>query len=199
MILDKTGLLKDEYLRSEYFNYGSGWFWFYFLMPVLMTYITIRWIPLLLKKSYKREKDDDFDMQDIKFRHNKKIESLKTQIEEKKIANLEKAEQRVEKEKQVESLETEEWRKEYIAFKRSRYFDEFRYIVEAIYEHKGQLNDDWNSNGHYYEFEVPTTVLTFAHTSNLVQLDKDRESIQLTDKGKFFVRQFALGADGATA
>lgn len=198
LVIKETGLLKDVYLKQTYFNYKTGRFWFDFLMPFVMTYLTVQWLPKLVIWAYRKEKTDEYDRQVIKVTHDKKVERLITELEERRIKTLDKAEERVEKEQKVENLETQEWRKEYEALKGTAFYGQFQKIIEAVYKYRGQVKAVWNTQAGYYQFEVPVRILTFAHTNNIIQFDKDSGDggvIQLTDKGKFFVRQYTLDTE----
>ena len=191
LIFKHTGLLKDTYLKKTYFDYSSVIFWFDFFAPFAMTYVTIWVLPWFILKAYKKEKHDDYDRQEVRNDYEKKIEDLKVKLENKRAQKADATTKRVRKEKSVEKIESREWDDDYTQFKKSKVFSEFQAIVESIYEHQGQIKT-WDGDIQMYTFEIPGNVLVYAHTNDLIELHKEVDKIDLTEKGKFFIRRYSL-------
>lgn len=188
-IWESTKLLKNDYLINKFCNLNDWFFYFSWVMPFLMTYLVIwhfpKWISL---PAYKKEEEYKTEKRKIKIRELKKIKKEENILEEE---NIKKLTLETKKNKQVKKNEeidpTKKWESDYLTFKKSRYFNNFDYIIESIYQHKGSIhfrneNDVW--------FSIPQETLAYCHSSDLIEITQD--SISLTDKGKFFVKKFTL-------
>lgn len=190
LILKKTGLLKDTYLRRTYFDYSNFFFWVRSVLPFLLTYLTIWWFSRLLLIAYRKEKNDEYDRNLIKIEVEQKLEKRKATLEEKKIEQLDVTTERVQKEQAVESLETSTWNKEYEALKKSNIWPHFDELVDCLYSYKGRVKYVGSGVAHRPEFQLDKDMLAYADSNNLVNYDRQDDHISLTDKGKYFVKQY---------
>lgn len=191
-IIEKTGLLKNEYLRGIFFDSSNFWSYVYFILPFILTYIIIwhfpKWVATPAFKEYLRTKTEQEKLT---------IEAQK-QLELQKVEKLEIVTSRVKKEHEVKKTEKEitaidptaDWQKEYEEFRNDQLFSQFQWVVDAIYKNNGQVRV-YDSYHERYTFEVPQQVLVYAHTNDLITLDKERGIIEITEKGKYFIKQFS--------
>ncbi|MBI2030928.1 hypothetical protein HYT05_04870 [Candidatus Kaiserbacteria bacterium] len=189
-IFEATGLLKDEYLQAVYFNTSDPAFYILWVFPFLFTYLIIWHFPWWVSiPAFK---------QDLEYRTVKRKLEIASQkeLEQKKVEELVVVTERVKKEKEVKQAEkeveridpTSQWREEYDGFSKSIFFHKFRDILNAIYKHNGNIKvvDQWET-----VFEIPQDILVYSHTNDLVNLDKTTSKIELTEKGRFFVKQIS--------
>jgi hypothetical protein len=191
-ILSKTGLLRDQYLQQTFPVFGSINFYLHFIFYPFFATILFFWIfPYLTREYYRKSLKNQKALQKIEIQ-----ESIEIKKEEKKLIqeetkvideNIKKSKQ--EKRAQIETPEVL-WEKEYKEFLKSIFWSKLDLIIDSIYEHGGDIKiyDDYNNR---YTFQIPKDILVYAHTNELVTLDKIKEKIELTEKGKFFVKRFS--------
>mgnify|MGYP001614772465 FL=1 len=162
------------------------------LLPIVLTYLIIwifpKWISI---PAFKKDVEYKTEKRRIEITAQKDLESQK-------IAELNVATVRIKKEKEVTKTKKEiekidpaqKWEGEYQNFKAQPLFSKFQSIIAAIYEHNGKISiyDSYNER---YSFQIPKDILAYSHTNDLVTFDKTKESIELTEKGKLFVRQYS--------
>lgn len=192
-VLLMSGLLKNDYLWQRYFSVHDWYFWFSWVMPFFLTYIIIWKLPKwVLVDAYTRTEDYETEKKVIKIANQKRIVREEAQLEEqttKKVTAV--AKQKVEEKKIKEADPTVEWDGQYQQFKQSKFASIFSMIITSIYEYNGDIKVE----GDLYErikFQIPQDLLAYAHTNDLVLLDKIKGKIELTAKGKFFVKKYTL-------
>lgn len=189
LILQETGLLKHEYLMT-FFDVHTIWFYVALIAPFVLTYVFIVCVPkwlLPIKKSHLKNKRDEYEaeLDDQKLRQVMEIDVLTIETEKaKKESELQKVEKKIEQENPEEV-----WRREFLDFKQTGFYKEFYTIVDSIYKHRGYIEDSDAGTGKIY-FQVPQSILVYAHTSGIIDVDKRDQRIDLTDKGKFFVKMY---------
>ncbi len=182
-ILDKTGLLKHVYLHQTFFNYQDWTFWVWQIIPFIITYFVIwkfpKWIGL---PAFKKEAEYEIEK--------RKVEIIgQRQLEEESVKKLEVTTQKAKKESEIKKIDPSiSWPQEYKEFKRSSFSKELRYIMDSIYKFNGDIVSS-DARGRRV-FEIPKDILAYFHTNDLVSLVEDEEKIELTEKGKFFIRLF---------
>ena len=194
----KYQLLRNEYLKRRFFDYHSKSihcleFWLLMLLPFALTYLIIWIFPkYLLLPAFKKHEEDITERKKILIDEQRKLEQAETRLQQEVVKSLEVKEEKAEKTERVRRTNPEAlWLEEYKEFKTTQLYQLFNYLVEAIYQKSGQIRiTDYNDN---IIFEVPTDVIVFADTNSLITFDpKISRKISLTDKGKFFVKQYSL-------
>lgn len=191
-IYEITRLLKNDYLYQKYFDYASLYFWTSWILPFLVTYLIVWIFPKwILIPAYEKTEEYETNKKIIKIGEEIKIEDKKLQLQKsttKKIAAV--AEQVIQEKKIREVDPAIEWVKEYNTFKNTPYYNDFELIVESLYEQHGQVS--WYRNMASYKTNIPKRTLAYAHANNLVEFEDNNKNIKLTDKGKFFLKQYSL-------
>lgn len=190
IILEQTGLLHHEFLSQTFLDLTSPEFYLKrLLLPIAVTWLLIWVAPrYLLIYAFKKEEEFKADKRIVIIQQQKRVEQEQKKLEEANIETLIAAEEKTQKEKEVKNIEKTDWASEYEDFKSTKIYTKFDYIIEAIYEYGGNIEFDNFGN----IFQIPQDVLVYAHTNDLVTLDKSKSKIELTEKGKFFVRQYSL-------
>jgi len=183
-IWNKTGLLKHVYLHQTFFNYRDLTFWFWQIVPFILTYFIIwkfpKWIAI---PAFER---------DVEYKVEKRKAEISGQrkLEEESVKKLEVETEKAQKQKLIKEIDPSiNWMREYNEFRTSIFFKEFRYIIDSIYKYNGDIVRR-NAYGNENVFEIPKDILVYSHTNDLVVLDKLKEKMELTEKGKFFVKLF---------
>lgn len=190
-ILVQTNMLKNDYLIQTFFNLQDWYFYASWILPLFLTWFVIWKLPdWVLLPAF--EKDEEYRVKKVntRLRLEKSILSEETKLVEQSAKKLEAEEKRASKQKSIEKTEPRIlWEKEYAEFKSSSHYASFGRIVEAIYQHGGRI--EWHvSPQSAVKVGIPKLLLAYAHTHELIELDKDKNNyqvIQLTEKGKFFV------------
>lgn len=72
IIYKKTGLLKNEYMRNQFFGYTDWWMWLAYVVVVLVLSGTMTWLMIwilpktLVKIAYQQELDDQYEREFMK-------------------------------------------------------------------------------------------------------------------------------------
>jgi hypothetical protein len=159
-----SGLLKNDYLVKTFFDLGNWYFYVSWILPFVFTWLIIWKFPKWISlPAFK--KDEEY-----------RLEKNRIRIIEQKKLEIKELEPRI------------GWRIEYNSFKNSQYYHDFNLIIESVYEGSGKIT--WA--GRRGLTNLPKGILAYAHTNGLIDLDGDKKSINLTEKGKFFVKRFSL-------
>lgn len=189
LVYEKNGLLKNEYLNRIY---GPGWdseHLVRFVLPFVLTYLTIWWLPRwVFIHAYRKEKQNDYERQEIKIEHELRIEKLKTASAVRNVKNLEKRETSLKKEKKIEKDNPEVvWEQEYQNFKTLNLYQYFDELIESLYTHGGKIKVYLGGST---SFELDRDLLAYADANALITYDRDKDFISLTEKGRYFVKQY---------
>ena len=189
IIFEKYRLLKNEYLHQEFFKYGTFEFWARFMTPFVMTWFTI-WIfhRHVVNRAYKKEKENDYRRQEIKFKYDKDVESLKQRKLEKQETTLKKMSTVIEKEKEIDENAKYLWESEYRELSKLPLVKYFENLIESLYSHGGKVRviDAYDE----LTFEINRDILAYADTNGLIEYNREKQLISLTEKGKYFVKRY---------
>jgi len=193
LIYKKTGLLKNEYLHHTFFNYGSLQFYLLWLLPFLVTWLIIWKLPrYLLIPAFKKDQQYRTEQRKITLSEERQIELEETKREETSVKRLDVTKDRVRKEKAIVDIDpTALWPDEYAQFKEANLHHRLIPIMEAVYEHAGATKVASEMYGVDPVFEVPMESLVTADTNDLIKFDRTKEKIELTEKGKYFIKRFS--------
>lgn len=189
-IWQSMGLLKNEYLVKNFFNFFDWYLYLSWILPFILTWLIIwkfpKWISL---PAFKKDEEYRLEKTKIRITEQKKVETEEIKFEQEKKKKLNVVRETVKKEKEIEKLDpTINWEKEYEIFKNTQYYSNFGIIIESIYQHNG--NTDWYQNNSVVKTHIPKGILAYCHTNGLIEFGKNNESISVSEKGKFFIRQF---------
>lgn len=184
-------LLKGDFLSKAFFNIQDWYFWFSLVMPFVLTYLVIWKFPdWFLIPAFKKDEEDKTKKRKIRIDEQKKLSEAEKELEEAKTEKLVVVEEKVKKEKAIKNIDpTVSWNEEYELFRKSVYYNDFNFLVESVYQHNGNVN--WVDRS-YIDHSIPKGVLAYSHTNGLIEFSKGNKDINLTDKGKFFVKMFSL-------
>lgn len=200
-ILDKTGLLKNEYLVREFYSYQYGIFWIEFVLKLslavvltgLMIWVLPRWVILPV---YSRTQADRTRKLEPQYAYEEKKEEILLRLERNKAAiKKEEANQAVQAAKVVaneakikKNDPTLQWSDEYESFKKIPLFSYFREIIESLYEHNGDIDVP-------HKFRLDRDILAYADANELVDYHTNEETISIKPKGRYFVSRFQTETD----
>jgi hypothetical protein len=192
-VFQVTGFLKNEYLIQRYFNIHTPYFWISWVAPFVVTYLIIRWFPKwFLIDAYSCEEKYRLEKRVIKLVQTKKVRQFEADLEVQTARKVTAVAKQIVEEKKIKEADPSiEWKEEYQEFKRSNFFDLFNMIITSIYQYNGDIKVE----GDYYgqiKFRLPQDLLAYAHTNNLITLEKKVGKIELTEKGKFFVKEYTI-------
>jgi|SRR3989344_2445801 len=189
-ILQISGLLKNDYLWQKYFNLSDLYFWFSWVMPFILTYIIIWKLPKwILLDAYDKTEEYETEKKIIKITQQRKIEQEDVKLQEqtaKKVTAV--AKQVIEEKKIKEADPTIGWSEDYEKFKKLDFAHKFSKIIESYYKRQGNIvfYNDYNQ----IVFEISEDILAYVHSNGIVDIDKDLNKIEMTEKGKYFINRF---------
>lgn len=187
--------LKNEYVWSYFIDYSSLQFWIIqgllFILACLLTWFFIKIFPkLILNKAYSWERDNELD------RQARKIE-YEVALAEKKESLLDSQKRQAVSEKETQDIQEDinkKWRKDFELFKKDPAFGSFEDILKSIYENRGRIKKTRYEDGSGQVLSrIPSGSLALADGLGLINVDNDKERIELTDKGRYFVSKYPLG------
>ena len=196
LIYKKYGLLKNEYVHQRFFGYGGGFdfsFLWGFIAPLLLTVIFIWVVPRwMLIYAYEQEQRHKTAKRMIKLEEEQKVVTFEKKLTKEKSAALDAEIELTEKAKEAAKLDPKlVWAQEFEKFKEDPAFESFGFIIDSIYDRGGQIRVTNFENK--LLFEVPGGALAIAHSNNLININNKDRTIELTDKGKYFVSRYPLG------
>lgn len=203
-IFVKTGLLKNEYLKQRFYDYSHAYFWRYFILSLLgsllLTYLMIWVVPrLILISAFDKEQEHIASKREIKLKYEQniqeqrtKLEKEKTKLEEQAVKKFEASERKVAQIKKVQKTDPSiMWQEEYEQFADSPLYQRFEQLIRSLYEFGGQVKV---VNELEYTtqtvFELDRNLLAYADANELIRYDRRQNIIELTEKGKYFVKRY---------
>ena len=195
LIYKKTEMLKGEYLYDKFNMSSSAFFWeevVKFIVAAILTWLVIWILPrLLVARSYSREIEDEYSLRAKKVAYQFDLEEKRKRLTDRQLQIVETQSKVKVEQESIENIERSIWQSEYRQFAKTSYFKLFSDIVESLYEHSGKIKHV-NYNGEGDTFYINTDILAYANTNDLIEIDQKSERISITDKGKFFIKEFQL-------
>jgi len=137
--------------------------------------------------AFKKDREYDTEKKKIELFEQTKIENKKAELEEATLQKTKIGVEKIKKEKEMEAIDPKRlWRDEFEEFRRDPFSNQFTYIVDSLYKYSGRIH----TNTDHGIFKIPQKILMYAHSHDLIQLNKQQQTIELTEKGKFFVRNY---------
>lgn len=181
---------KLEYIARFLPCTASGWLcsilnhsWV-FIPPVIITFVIIKWLPILNRIVHKIEVEEYFKRKGAydtaKTRYNSsRIKELETQVgtKEKEIELVEKiskAEEQINK----NLTQEEKWNREFHQFKNTKIYLNFESFLKQVY------------GGYNYTQNFDSESIAIADAFSLIDIEKD-DKVYLSDKGKYFSKLFS--------
>jgi hypothetical protein len=185
-----TGKLKNDYLYNLLFNFNNIETYVLWIAPFILTWLLIWKFPKwFLIPAYRKEYEYKTEKRKIKIQEDKKIKELEIELEQQNIKKLDIVSSKIEKESDIKQKDpTALWKEEFEKFKKSHFYVDFGSIVKSVYEHSRWVDDG--------NFKIPKDFLAYSHSSGIIVFDSKVDSkIELTDKGKFFVKNYLDNKD----
>lgn len=189
-IWEASHLLKGDYLSKAFFDIHDWYFWVSWVLPFILTYLVIWILPKwVLIPAFKKDEQDKVEKKRIRIQEQQKLSEAEKKFEETETKKLSAVEEKVKKEKAIKNIDpTINWEKEYISFRNSKYYSDFNVVIESVYERNGLVS--WKDSNYQYH-GIPKGILAYSHANGLVEFSSENRMIDLTEKGKFFVKQFS--------
>jgi hypothetical protein len=193
-IFEKFHMLKNEYVNTYFFGlhgFGDSQYYLGILIPLALTFIFIWVLPeFLFIHAFKKERDYKTAKRKIVLKAEADIQKIKTTLANESSKALDAEIVRIEKEQEIKQLNpSKEFELEYEEFKQNSDYQDLEEIIEAVYEHQGNFKEYSNGNI-LYDPKVSKEALALAHSNGLININNNAETIDLTEKGKFFVSRF---------
>ena len=185
-------ILKSDYLYNTFFDYTKWSTWIYWILPFILTFLTIWIFPkLFLMRAYRKIEEHEAEKLIDHLKAQDVVEKARKTLLQTETETLKAIDQKNEQEKQItEKNPSVLWNQEYKDLENTKFYKDFDLIIESIYEHGGNTKWGWDSRAGVYEREIPTRTLVFFDANGLVDLEGDDNSIRLTDKGRYFIKQY---------
>lgn len=191
LVLDSTGLLKNEYLICKFFNISDPSFYICLALPFVFTYLVIWKFPKwFFLPAVRKEEEYECEKQKIRLKAKReieeekiKLESDKTKLVEQEKAKIETIIETTKKKEEAEKIDpTLLWDEEYIEFKKNVLYKDFGEIIGTIYGGHGYVSRLINAG--------LGAIVGYCHALNLIEYYDDQNKIELTEKGKFFTKKY---------
>lgn len=181
ILFEKTGLLRNQYLDS--LALPNIWIHF-FIEPFLITILLFWVFPYATRIFFTKNIRNKITLKVIELRETSRSTKAKTELVQEETSLLKEEIEKAHEQKKAET-ETPEiiWDKEFKKFQSSKLFKEFNQIVDSIYEYQGYVT--------YDTFTINKDILVYADSNGLINLSSDNRRIELTKKGKHFLKKFS--------
>lgn len=185
LIYQKYDMLKNEYLNQYFFgNICDYDFWVRTLLPFFLTWFYIWVMPkLIINRAYKKQINDKIDREIIKEEAQQKLIKEQKETTKEEIAIKKEQVKLAEENKKLEDKSPEKiWGKEYEEFTKKENYDfVLSQLKNVIYGHQGYIRSD----------RITSENLMFCDTNGLININGNTSTCSITDKGKYFLKQFA--------
>jgi hypothetical protein len=190
LILESTGLLKNEYLTYKFFNPCDPLFYICFITPFFLTYFIIWRFPnWFFLPAVKREEEYECEKEKIRLRAKREVELEKTKLAEQEKLKIQTIAEAAKTKEEVKNINPAIiWDEQYKKFKETNYFGIIERIIESIYKYAGRIR--WQRHGEVSETTLSKETLAFYHANDLIDFDINEQKVELTDKGRYFVNKF---------
>lgn len=185
IIFSKTAKLRSEYLYSL-FPHGWTLVFDFFLYPFLITVLCFWIFPYATRVFYRKNIKNKIILRTIELQEMQKVtreEKVLVQQERQLIKEeVEKA-----KEEQKAIMETPEvvWDKEYQDTIKNLHRNNFKSVLNTIYESGGQVV------GQFGIRNIPAEIVTYFHLNGIISFsDTNKAIIDLTEKGRYFAKKY---------
>lgn len=191
--MDKFGLLKNEYVHKYFFGMQQENFWNWILgiiVPAGLAFLYVWILPrFLINPSYKREIKFKVDREIMKINEEKRVsiaERKKTEEESKEMsAKVELSKKKFEAAAVDPEIKWEEDYKDFVNHDISGAFGTLKELKTVIYLHSGRISDG------YEKRFLSEDSLMKCDINGLTTFDAtNRSRLLLTEKGKYFLREF---------
>lgn len=196
LVLSHYGVLKSEYIASHYnINICTWSFWWIESIKVILamglSYLMIWKFPgWVTEPAYKKELEDKYILESKKIEIDSRLENEKKDLANKRLEVAKIINTVQEEQERIVKSEEQVWDEDYRTFARSAMFNLSNDIIKSAYEYNGRI-DATNATGRKI-WSIDTNILAYANSNELIGLDQMSESIELTMKGKYFVKRYQL-------
>lgn len=196
LIMEQYGLLKNEYLAQNFFGFrmqDSFYGWaseiIMFLLPFILAYLYVWWLPkLVINPCYRKETKYKIERRIIKMEADREISLAEKNVTTAKAETVKAEAEKVEAQTALANAKQEAlqkspeviWLEEYEAFKKDipNWQDILKDLQETVY-----------SNGGRHEY-INDDTLIICDLNDLIDTDDMLGNITLTDKGRAFLREY---------
>jgi len=195
LIYTRYTLLKNEYV-SHYFFGWHGWKTVAaYLAPVALTALFIWVIPkFILVHTYRQEQRHKVDKRRIRYEEEERLEDARKGLAVQRQRAVEAEVSASDAIKQASKTNpTIAWQREMGEFlKIESSIPTLNALRTTIYEDSGHLTSYESASGDWMSaIGIPSVQLALADTNDLITIDKQNQTIELTKKGKFFISRLS--------
>ena len=197
-IISQYGMLKNEYVARFFFGFSNiqGIFWpslawriLGFIIPALLAYLYVWWLPkFVTNPAYKREANYKIDRRIIKNEAELRLSNSERKKTEAKTKETTAKIESVKKEEEMKMLSPEEeWAVDFdratLSNRTSFTVDALSALKETIYDYGGWIISEETRH-------IDGDELMFCDTNGLIKFyEKNTLRIEITEKGRYFLRQ----------
>lgn len=187
LIYGQHGLLKNEYVNKYFFPGPMDWnFYLGILIPLVLTYLFIWWMPYILLKAYRKEQWFRVEKRIIKIEQERNIQEERKELAKETTQAIKKEVEVVKAQRAAEKLDPKmAWKNEYNRLD-SQEEDYLKEVLVAVYKHRGLVYVSGMYSDAPPEFELSPNALRLADSHELISIVEDGSRIELTQKGKYF-------------
>lgn len=195
-IMDRYGLLKNEYVHRFFFGILQDNFWSWIggiIVPGVLAFIYVYFLPkILINPLYKKEIKYKVDREEMKIKEEKRLVVEERKKVEEQVrgtdARIELDKKRVE----IEKIDPEvKWERDYrgsVDDNAGVVFGALTELRTVIYTFDGYIEDGEGKR------IISEDSLMFCDVNELIKISHnqfDRSNVILTEKGKYFLKEFA--------
>ena len=189
LLFQKNNILKLDYIINSY----QGFFWSIgelIIFPLISCSLIVYQLPKLTIKFYEKSLDNGNEEKLIRVTKEKAfLDEERNRVETVEIL---KKEENIERMQSAKSQERR-WEEEYLMFRASKYYKDFSFIKESIYNYAGRVKwrDDRDIIGQ--EYKISSDAMAYFDVNGIIEIKPSGENIGLTNKGRYFMKKFTGG------
>ena len=162
---------------------------YHLLPPAALTYVSIVWLPCIANEAYEISRnhyESRFNIDaELKAKRAKKDADRAEEMRDDAKRRADAVTETKQSNETIKKVLTEEekWDLEFEEIKPTKHYAYFRKLKNCIYEYHGSI-----SNSNYVDY---SEIIPFFHAHNIIEYDdKSKSSIDLTEKGKYFMKKY---------
>lgn len=189
----QNGLLKNEYVDQYFFGW-SGWndfdFYLGIVIPGMLTYLFIWWLPHILLKMYRKEQWFKIEKRIIRIEQEKKIQEDRKELAKETTEAIQEEVKTARAKKSAAKIDPKLlWDEEIVSLKKSKQYEKLRDVFICYYRYGGERRVEGTYKS-MPEFELNADSLRIADTYSLVTMSSNGKVIALNEKGKYFASKY---------
>ncbi|MFZ3043841.1 MAG: hypothetical protein WA058_01900 [Minisyncoccia bacterium] len=183
ILMQKTGLMRNEYLQSIIPSHSTlAWWLNFLLLPFILTCLAFWVFPVFTRRFFRKSISNKLVLKGIEIHEISKVTIAQTDLVQQKTTLLKEEAKKAKEEKEtLESAPEIIWQKDFDIFAKTRYYKSFDSIINSVYQRNGISNN------------IDKDLLVYADSNGVVEIKTlgGYNRVSFTPKGRFFLKKYS--------